>query len=78
MKLDRILRKEKVKSKYPKEDVVVLYLTKNEALEIIESLSKQIRTDDCNSGRPEYLGIFGNIGKDYFSIIVDNNLATKR
>jgi hypothetical protein len=46
-------------------------MTRDEALKLIESLSRQLRTEDANDGRAEFTaGIAGTKTEEYFSIVV--------
>lgn len=45
--------------------------TRDEALKLIESLSRQLRTGNANDGRAEFTaGIAGTKTEEYFSIVV--------
>lgn len=47
-----------------------VYLTRTQALLVIESLSRQVRTGDPNTGRPEFR-VNGKTGKlEYFTVAV--------
>ena len=51
----------------------LIYLTKDEAVRLIESLNRQVVSDNCNAGRLESLTVKG----EYVSVFVDDKLATE-
>ena len=51
----------------------MLYLTKAEALELAESLTRQVRTGDSNHDRAEFIKADG----EYFSAAVDDEKAVE-
>ena len=51
----------------------LIYLTKDEAIRLIESLAHQVASDNCNFGRLESRTVKG----EYLSVFVDDKLATE-
>jgi hypothetical protein len=54
-----------------------VHLDKNDALQLIESLSHQIRTGDPNTERKEWLQIKGDTKLNYFTISVNDKALAK-
>ena len=59
--------------KRPTGDMALLNLSKNEALEMIQSLSSQLRFNDPNVGRAEWHIICDGVDRVYFSAFVVND-----